>query len=132
MFALWVLPSAWWALKVKKKYATPYSTWALGSDIWSLGKIPFVRSILKKVLQGSQQNFADGYQLAKDVKEISSRECNFLPSTRKLSVPIQENIKEEEGFKLAFLGRWHPNKGIDLLLQALGLLTEKEWDKIAR
>tara|TARA_R110000772_G_scaffold15931_15_gene45795 strand:- start:3751 stop:4890 length:1140 start_codon:yes stop_codon:yes gene_type:complete len=135
IFALWVLPSGWWALKIKKKYAIPYSTWALGSDIWSLGKIPLVRSLLNRVLQESQQNFADGYQLADEVKAISARECKFLASTRKLALPTQENLlhtqPDSKRFKLAFLGRWHSNKGIDILLQAISLLDDAVWDKIS-
>lgn len=135
VFALWVLPSAWWALKIKKKHAIPYSTWALGSDIWSLGKIPLVRTLLKRVLQESQQNFADGFQLSIDVKNISGRQCKFLPSTRKLDKPLQNEYSQAQsdtkGYKLAFLGRWHPNKGIDILLQALTLLNDSDWNKIS-
>jgi glycosyltransferase involved in cell wall biosynthesis len=32
--------------------------------------------------------------------------------------------------RLAFLGRWHPNKGVDLLLDALRLLDEDDWSRI--
>ena len=130
VFALWVLPSGWWALIVNKKYGVAYSTWALGSDIWSLGKIPLIRSLLIKVLQGSRHNFADGYQLAADVKAISARECLFLPSTRNIALPAETADSEDTGYKLAFLGRWHPNKGIDLLLEGLKLLDEEAWQKI--
>jgi glycosyltransferase involved in cell wall biosynthesis len=31
---------------------------------------------------------------------------------------------------LAFLGRWHPNKGIDILMDALVLLSNDDWSKI--
>jgi glycosyltransferase involved in cell wall biosynthesis len=31
---------------------------------------------------------------------------------------------------LLFLGRWHPNKGIDLLLEALRLLSDEDWSLI--
>ena len=44
-----------------KMYDIPYSTWALGSDIWSFRNIPFVKDILKRVLKESQIGFADGY-----------------------------------------------------------------------
>ena len=53
ILALWVLPSGYWAQSLAKIYNVSYSTWALGSDIWNLGKIPVVKNILKKVLNDS-------------------------------------------------------------------------------
>jgi glycosyltransferase involved in cell wall biosynthesis len=36
----------------------------------------------------------------------------------------------EHKIRLTFLGRWHPNKGADLLLEALLLLTDEDWSLI--
>ncbi len=33
-------------------------------------------------------------------------------------------------YRLAFLGRWHPNKGTDLLLDALHQLRDEDWHRI--
>jgi glycosyltransferase involved in cell wall biosynthesis len=33
-------------------------------------------------------------------------------------------------YKFLFLGRWHPNKGIDLLLDALLKMSDKDWEGI--
>jgi glycosyltransferase involved in cell wall biosynthesis len=33
--------------------------------------------------------------------------------------------------RLAFLGRWHGNKGVDLLLDAVSRLTDEDWSRIA-
>lgn len=130
IFALWALPSGYWANYALKKYGVPYSIWALGSDIWSLGKYPLIRGVLKKVLQTSHYCFADGYELQKEVESISHRKCEFLPSTRTLN--IRENIQSvnQPPYKLAFLGRWHRNKGVDLLLEALEMLSETEWSRV--
>jgi len=130
IFALWALPSGHWARYAKKRYQVPYSIWALGSDIWSLGKVPVVKSYLKSVLQDATHLFADGYQLADDVKTISGKHCEFLPSTRQLPVCGLPLTKTEAPYRFCFLGRWHPNKGIDLLLEALHLLEDKDWEKI--
>jgi glycosyltransferase involved in cell wall biosynthesis len=131
IFALWVLPSGYWAQQVGRKYQIPYSTWALGSDIWSLGKIPVLKTWLKSVLQGSQVNFADGYLLQAAVMQLSNTTCHFLPSTRQLTIEKTKILATHPPYKLAFLGRWHPNKGIDLLLDSLAQLTAQDWDKIA-
>ncbi|GAB4264413.1 MAG: hypothetical protein Kow0080_03440 [Candidatus Promineifilaceae bacterium] len=127
IFALWALPSGYWA----QKTGLPYSIWALGSDIWGLGRVPLVRGVLRRVLQGAVHRFADGYQLAADVAALGKRPCRFLPSSRRLPVPGHKPLAARPPYKLAFLGRWHPNKGIDLLLDALALLTDDDWARIA-
>ncbi len=130
ILALWVLPSGYWALKAAKRYQIPCSTWALGSDIWSLGKIPIVKRILRNVLQESTINFADGLQLCDDVAALSKCPCYFLPSTRKLQIEHKKKLTEKPPFRLAFLGRWHPNKGVDILLDSLTRLSTDDWNFI--
>ncbi|MCK5877713.1 MAG: glycosyltransferase [Candidatus Marithrix sp.] len=128
IFALWALPSGYWAETIGKNYNIPYSTWALGSDIWNLGKIPLVKNVLKKVLKNSHTNFADGYLLKQSVESISERTCHFLPSTRSLNIAKPKQLSVQPPYRLAFLGRWHFNKGIDLLLESLNQLSD--WESI--
>ncbi len=130
IFALWVLPSGYWAKAMKVKYGIPYSTWALGSDIWSLGKIPIVKTLLKQVLKHSHRNFADGYLLQQSVKSLANCDCQFLPSTRCLNITTAKQLSPHPPYRLAFLGRWHPNKGIDLLMQSLQQLRPNDWQLI--
>lgn len=130
ILALWVLPSGYWAKCVGAKCGVPYSTWALGSDIWSLRAIPLVRQVLKIVLRNSQNNFADGYLLKKTVKTLSGTACHFLPSTRKLVIPKLKMLSGKSPYKLAFLGRWHHNKGVDILIESLYKLSSEDWMKI--
>jgi len=130
IFALWVLPSGWWARSVGARRNIAYSTWALGSDIWSLGRVPFVRQMLSRVLRDASFRYADGLQLCSDVEAIGGSPCAFLPSSRKLDLVRNEGVAEKPPYKLAFLGRWHPNKGADLLMQALGLLGDDDWARI--
>ena len=128
--ALWALPSGYWARDVSRKNDIPYSTWALGSDIWNLGRVPVVKSVLKKVLKGSQVCFADGFQLKSEVETISDRPCEFLASARKLHIEGKKKLSSSPPYRLAFLGRWHPNKGVDLLLDSLKMLGDEDWRKI--
>ncbi|HFQ93169.1 MAG TPA: glycosyltransferase [Anaerolineae bacterium] len=127
ILALWALPSGYWAQKTGR----PYSIWALGSDIWGLGRVPLARGALRRVLQGAVHRFADGYQLAADVEAIGQRPCRFLPSSRRLPARGEKQLATQPPYKLAFLGRWHPNKGVDLLLDALHLLLDEDWRQIA-
>lgn len=130
VFALWALPSGYWARIVWKQQHIPYSVWALGSDIWSLGKIPFIRKLLQTILQDSHICFADGYHLQQDVETISGRACEFLPSVRHLPVTWGKRLASAPPYKLAYLGRWHPHKGVDLLLASLQQLDTDDWRKI--
>lgn len=130
ILALWVLPSGFWAKKASEMAGIPYSTWALGSDIWTLGKIPVVKRVLRDVLLASSTNYADGFNLRESVEKISGRECSFLPSARKLDVPKYKVLPQGPPYRLTFLGRWHKNKGIDILLDALFLLNEFDWQLI--
>lgn len=132
ILALWALPGGYWADRVSRKHETRYSVWALGSDIWGLGKIPLVKHVLKGVLRRANRRYADGLQLAADVEKLCGFSCDFLPSTRQLPSSGHAEKSVEPPYKLAFLGRWHRNKGIDLLLNSLGQLTDPDWSRISK
>lgn len=130
ILAFWVLPSGYWAQKASAKAGIPYSTWALGSDIWTLWRIPVVKRLLYKVLLASSINYADGVELRRSVNKISGRECFFLPSARRLEDVGGKVVAEEPPYRLTYLGRWHENKGIDILLDSLFLLNDSDWKLI--
>ncbi len=129
--ALWALPSGWAAASLKSRVGVPYSIWALGSDIWSLGRIPGVRGVLRSVAQGATRRFADGLKLAEDAEHLCGRSFEFLPSTRAIDVPQKPIAANAPPYRFLFLGRWHANKGIDLLLDSLEMLDDQDWDGIA-
>ncbi len=131
ILALWALPCGYWADRVARRHGLKYSVWALGSDIWALAKVPLVSQILKKVLRHADRRYADGLQLASDVETLCGLPCDFLPSTRLLPSGDPVARARGAGYKLAFLGRWHRNKGIDLLLEALARLTDQDWSRIS-
>lgn len=130
--ALWVLPCGDWAMRSARRHGVPYAAWALGSDIWSLGRIPFVRQRLAQVMRRASKRWADGVQLARDAELISGADVEFLPSTRRTVRRRLEPLRSQAPYRLLFLGRWHPNKGIDLLLDALALLDSDDWARIER
>ncbi|CAN4278231.1 glycosyltransferase [Pseudoxanthomonas sp. LjRoot125] len=132
IIALWVLPCGDWAMRSAKRHGVPYAAWALGSDIWSLGRIPFVRRRLAQVMRGASKRWADGVQLAHDAETICGAGVEFLPSTRRTARRRIEPLRSRAPYRLLFLGRWHPNKGIDLLLDALAMLGNEDWALIER
>lgn len=130
IFALWALPSGEWARRAAQELGISYSVWMLGSDIWSLGRLPLLRGMLRKVIRQARHAYADGLQLARDAEKIALRPIAFLPSTRAIGTEAAPLPQGQAPYHLLFLGRWHPNKGIDLLLQALHLLTDADWQRI--
>lgn len=130
VLALWALPSGAWARRAAREARLPYSVWTLGSDIWSLGRIPVVRTWMRAVLSQAQQCFSDGLRLAEDTRRIAGRNVEFLPSTRKIAGHRPGALRGKGPYRLLFLGRWHVNKGVDLLLEALELLGEEDWASV--
>lgn len=132
ILALWGLPCGEWARRAAAGRNVPYSVWLLGSDVWSLGRVPVLRGMLSRVIRGAKRAYADGYQLGEDAKRLSGRTIAFLPSTREVAPADSSAPRAAPPYRLLFLGRWHPNKGIDLLLDALALLTDADWARIER
>ncbi|MGV6826003.1 MAG: glycosyltransferase [bacterium] len=129
ILALWVMPPGLWARRASRKLDVPYATWALGSDIWKLSRIPFIKLTLKSVIRQASASFADGYGLADDVRYLSDKPCEFLASARELPV-CGTSVQLKPPYRLLYLGRWHENKGIDLLMEALLDLDQEIWEGI--
>lgn len=128
--ACWALPSGFWARRLLRKRGIAYSVWMLGSDVWSLRKVPVVRSVLATVMRDASRRYADGLQLGRDSEAICGNAVDFLPSTRMLHADASRLPAAKPPYKLVFIGRWHPNKGVDLLLDALALLQDEDWNRI--
>lgn len=132
VLALWALPCGDWARRSARKHGVGYSAWTLGSDIWSLGRIPLVRTHLRTILRDAQYCWSDGFKLAQDTHAIVGRDVDFLPSTRKMDRVRSGPLRTEPPYRLLFLGRWHLNKGVDLLIEALEGLPDADWARIER
>jgi glycosyltransferase involved in cell wall biosynthesis len=130
ILVFWALPGGYWARRIWRTRGLSYSIWALGSDIWKLGTMPLVRSMLTCVLRDAAHCFADGFELKNSVERLSGRTCQFLPSCRQLPVSGRHRYKQRPPYRLSYLGRWHPHKGVDLLLEALCMLPDRAWGGI--
>jgi glycosyltransferase involved in cell wall biosynthesis len=124
--ALWALPSGWFALQAKQKLGIPYSVWCLGSDIYVWAKKPILRGLVIKVLREADHLFADGFDLKEKVEMLSGRKCVFLPSLRRLPQAFEGDAQlDPYKFNFLYVGRWEKDKGLDDLIRAFGILSQK-------
>lgn len=131
VFALWAVPSGLTALYLKWRFGLPYAVWALGADIWDYGKKPVLKNIVRLILGRARARFADGFKLKDDVEDLSGLDCAFIPSTRSLSLdrPAKAELVLSRKNYL-FIGRFHPAKGPDVLLEAISLLPGEVRDRV--
>jgi glycosyltransferase involved in cell wall biosynthesis len=129
--ALWTIPSGLWALILKWIYRIPYTVWCLGADIWDYKKNPFTKCLLRVILRQAQTIYADGHELKEDVQSLCGKKCDYLASSRQLPhhVSVKANIRQDKK-NFLFIGRYHPNKGPDILLHAIAKLNHSIREKV--
>lgn len=126
LLAMWAIPSGLFCWHATKRMSVPYGVWVLGSDIWNRNKYPFGDRIVKRILADAEFRFADGIQLANEVKEITNLPCSFVPSSRNLPVSNRSGIKviKNRPIQFLFIGRYELNKGPDILIDAMKILAD--------
>ncbi len=121
-------PLGHWARRAARSRGIPYSVWALGSDIWSLGRLPIVRAVLRTVIRDAANRYADGLKLGDDAAE-HQRQAVRIPS-QYASHRRPSFTTNRFGTTLTvccFLVDGTANKGVDLLLDALAQLSDEDW-----
>ncbi|MGD8243997.1 MAG: glycosyltransferase family 4 protein [Anaerolineae bacterium] len=116
VLTMWAVPSGFWATGGQ----LPFVVWALGSDIWGIGRYPLGKQILRTVLRSADHIFADGYNLVDEIESVFGRTAEFLASARKLPVhSTQAASLSPRRPHFLFIGRWDTAKGPDVLLEAM-------------
>lgn len=119
VMAMWAVPAGYLAMGLKKRRGIPYTTWCLGSDIWTYGRYPVLKGIVKRVIKESDLVFADGLKLAEDASKLSGRPCPFMASGRRLNRSLMRPLDLPAGYRFLFIGRYARVKGVDILLDAM-------------
>ena len=123
IIALWAVPCGIWALILKKIYNIPYSIWCLGADIWNYQNSRLTRALLRLVLIHADHVYADGVELSNMVNDIAAVDCTFLASSRHFNPPLNQYSLKPAGVRhYLFVGRYHHNKGPDIMIKAIQLL----------
>ena len=127
LLAMWAVPAGALAVRSKRRFGVPVTTWCLGSDIWTLGRYPILRGQVRRVLRASDFVFADGLQLAADAQRIAGRPCEFMASGRRLNRALDQKLAPPEpGVRFLFIGRYARVKGVDVLLEAMAEFSRRQ------
>jgi len=127
VICLWVIPSGLYMYlnSLLRMVGVPYVLWALGSDINKYRHNFLISALLKQIIRRSAHVFADGFELCSAIHEISGRDCEFLPTFRKIYAgPGPQPITSSGCVSFLYVGRHSRVKGIDLLLDAIKLLEK--------
>lgn len=131
VIVMWAIPCGIWALFLKVVFKTPYTIWCLGADIWNYQNSRLAKIVLRLVLKNADHVYADGFELRDTIINIANVECVYLASSRNFSVPDKKYPLKPEGVRhYLFVGRYHSNKGPDLLIKAISLLPKDIRSKI--
>ncbi|MBI3397443.1 glycosyltransferase [Candidatus Woesebacteria bacterium] len=127
LLSFWNFPSGVFALHANEELNIPYSTWALGSDIYFYSKLPLVRQIISKVILRADKVFGNSIDICKAIKNLTGRSAKVLPTSNSVSVKdIKIPNLNKKLFNFLYLARLEKVKGPDLLIEAAKLLTEKK------
>jgi glycosyltransferase involved in cell wall biosynthesis len=127
VLAMWAAPGGILAVWLKRRRGVPVTIWCLGSDVWTLGRYPVLRGVVRRVLRASDFVFADGVQLAEDAARLAGRPCEFMPSSRRLDRALARRLpSSEDGVRFLFIGRYARVKGVDVLLEAMAEFSRRE------
>ncbi len=127
VIAMWAVPAGLLARLVSLRHRVPYRVWALGSDIWNYGRNPYTSWLVRLSLQGAERIYADGLKLAEETSKLSGKPCEFLPSCRRLPAAGNKPKQLDDSRRnFAFVGRFHHNKGVDLLIKAVSRLGPQQ------
>ncbi|MBW1810546.1 MAG: glycosyltransferase [Deltaproteobacteria bacterium] len=120
IIAMWAVPAGLMARFVSLRHRVP-------SDIWNYGRNPFTSWLVRLALRGAERIYADGLELSEETSMLSGKPCEFLPSCRRLPAPGNKPKQlNDSRHNFAFVGRFHHNKGVDLLVQAVSRLSPEQ------
>ena len=126
----WALPSGLLGLYLKQRYGIPYVIWSLGSDIWSYASFWVTRGILRRIFNHAVRIYADGFSLIEEIHAITQNKASFLPTSRILPKMASSNLSLNPALThFLFVGRYHTNKGPDILVEAIHLLPSDLQEK---
>lgn len=113
------------AVVAKKSLKIPYVVWGQGSDIYLPDR--FTRMTSKSILQNADAVLALTEDMKQKIREICDKEISVVPNGIDLErFKISSGDKKEGNAKaVIFIGRLHPVKGVQYLIEAMAIVRQQ-------
>lgn len=113
------------AVAAKKFLKIPFVVWGQGSDIYLPGR--FTRMTSKPILQNADAVLALTEDMKQKMREICDRDISVVPNGIDLErFKISSGGKKEGNAKtIIFVGRLHPVKGVQYLIEAMAIVHQQ-------
>jgi glycosyltransferase involved in cell wall biosynthesis len=136
VFAPWAYPDGWSAVKLARRHGLPVVVQVHGSDVLLLDQFPMRRARTAEAVRGADGVVAVSRDLARHLNALGAEpnrvrvvydgvdRALFHPgpkdeARRRLQLPDGERL-------LLFIGNLVPVKGLDVLLESVGILAREE------
>jgi glycosyltransferase involved in cell wall biosynthesis len=113
------------AMMAKKLLKIPYVVWGQGSDIYLPGR--FTRMTSKPILQNADAVLALTEDMKQKMREICDRDISVVPNgieLERFEASLGER-KEGNTKTIIFVGRLHPVKGVQYLIESMAIVHQK-------
>lgn len=137
IFASWLYPDAWAAVKLAKIYNKPVISEALGTDINVYTKYFLRRILIRQTLKGSDYIIAPSQALREKIVKLGITQDKvklvYVGVNHQLFFPQDKDYSRDklglirEGKIVLFIGNLVKIKGIDYLVKALALANNENW-----
>ncbi|MDQ5985959.1 MAG: putative teichuronic acid biosynthesis glycosyltransferase TuaC [Syntrophus sp. SKADARSKE-3] len=128
IFAEWLVPSGIIAYLIAKLTKIPYAVRTLGSDVLKAEQNGLIRIVARLIAENSAMLFADGFDLCSKTSNLAGgKPCVFAATSRQLAM-LRSDFKQpmDDGiFTTCTVGRLHPVKGQDILVDAAKILAQR-------
>ena len=141
ILASWAYPDAYAASLLAKEFGVPLVINVLGSDINALAKMPELRPQILEAIARSHRVISVSHALGKAVEELGVSPDKIVVQhngvdgakfklqdrgevRRRLGLPADRKI-------IVYAGNWVPEKGVDVLAEAMGILKKSGQDDLS-
>ena len=140
ILASWAYPDAYAASRLAREFDVPFVTNVLGSDINALAKMPQLRDQICETLNLSHRVISVSHALRETVLELGIAPEKVVvqhngvdgdkfqlkdrfETRKRLGLPLDKKI-------ILYVGNWVPEKGVDVLTEAIGKLKAKGHEEV--
>ena len=136
ILASWAYPDAYAASLLAKEFGVPLVINVLGSDINALAKMPQLRPRILEAIERSHRVISVSHALGKAVEELGVSPDKVVVQHNgvdgaKFKLQDRREVRRRLGLPedrriILYAGNWVPEKGVDVLVEAVGILKKSE------